>query len=291
MKLFIYHTGHTGYVHSIIEALAEFVEVRSSPDAECDAFLSLQMGHHAELIHLCRSFPHIKFITYVWDCYDWIWEHGRGYDWKGYGELCQVSDEVWVPSQSQVLRLKQHWGIEKYDIVKCYAQYFDSDNVRDDDYVCNPLREIPDNHLGWIEKACQELEIPYQHGGRKKGETGRTWDEYKDFISGASFIVCPWYEASTGGMSLLEGYNLGKEVLICNSPYMGAKDYFGDRANYYEPIYNDFKRMLQILWSQRYSFPSKPLEDKKEFCQEFTVEKMAERMYNKLCRITSSKNT
>jgi len=285
MKVFVYHTGHTGYVHNIIAAMKDHIEISSEPDASCDVFLSLQMGHHAELIRLKRSFPHVKFVTYVWDCYDWIWEQGRGYDWKGYGELCQVSDMVWVPSQGQVLRLKQHWGIEKYDIVKCYAQFFDHDAVSDGGYVSNPLREIPDPQLGWIEKACTELDIPYEHGGRKQGQTGRTWDEYKDFIAKASFIVCPWYEASTGGMSLLEGYNLGKEVLICDSPYLGASDYFGYRANYFEPNYEDMKRMIGLMWSQRYTFPSKPLEDKQEFCKEFTADAFAERIvkgFNKL---------
>lgn len=285
MKIFVYHSGSTPYVQTIIDALAEHVELAAKPDPSCDFFFSLQMGHTSELIRLRRSFPHVKFVTYVWDCYEWIWEHDRAYDWNGYGELCKVSDEVWVPSHGQVLRLKEHWGIEKYDVVKCYAQYFDHDNVRDDGYICNPLREIPDRQVGWLEKAVAELGLPYVHGGRKRGQQGRTWDEYKDMIAGASLIVCPYYEASTGGMSLLEGYNLGKEILVCDTPYEGAKDYFGPRANYFEPTYESLVSQLQLLWDQRYTFPSRPLEDKQEFCQEFTAKAFAERLHNKFLEL------
>ncbi len=168
MKIFIYHSGHTEFVKKIVRALGEHVEIATKPDSDCDFFFSLQMGDHAELIRIRRTFPHVKFITYAWDCYEWIWEHERHYDWKGYGDLCKVSDEVWVPSHGQVLRLKQHWGIEKYDVVKCYAQFFNHSNVHDGGYVCDPLREIPDRHRGWIAKACAELNIPYKHGGRKE---------------------------------------------------------------------------------------------------------------------------
>ncbi len=284
MKVWVYHTGHTGYVNTIIESLSKFVDVQSAPDAQTDLFFSLQMGHHDQLIHLKRSFPHIPFITYVWDCYGWIWSHGRGYDWKGYGDLCKISDEVWVPSYGQVLRIKEHWGIETYDVVKCYAQYFDHE-VEDGGYVCNALREIPDSQLGWVEKACEELGIPYEHGGRKQGQVGRTWEEYKKFIARSSFIICPWFEASTGGMSLLESYNLGKEVLICDTPYLGAKDYFADRANYFKPTYESMKERIQLLWDQKHSFPFEPLEDKQEFCQEFTVDAFAKRIYDRFRKI------
>lgn len=279
-KLFAYFTG-ADYVKTIINALSDHFDLINNPN-QADIILSLQMGGYQQLIDLKETYPNKKLVTYVWDCYDWIYRESRGYEWDAYGKLCQKSDLILVPSSGQSLRLKQHWNIsiDKVKIVKAYAQYFEHDNVADRGYVCNPLREIPDQHLGWIEKACAELDIPYEHGGRKHGQIGRTWNQYKDFIAGASFIVCPWYEASTGGMSLLEGYNLGKEVLICDSPYMGAKEYFGDRANYFKPTYESLKLKLKMLWGQRYTFPSKPLEDKKEFCKQFTVEKMAKELSN-----------
>jgi len=171
----------------------------------------------------------------------------------------------------------QHWQIplEKSKSVPAYAQFFDYE-ISDEDYVCDPLRSIPDRHEGWVEKACNELNIPYNHGGRGKGSSGRTWDEYKKFIANSSFIICPWYEASTGGMSLMEGYNIGKEILICNSPYMGAKDYFGDRANYFEPTYDSMKTQIKALWEKRPA--GRSLEDKKEFCKQFSVSSFVKNM-------------
>lgn len=279
-KLFVFWTG-ADYVKRIVKALSQHFELVNDL-TEADVVLSLQMGAYDQLIRFKKAYPNKKLVIYVWDCYNWIYLSDNTYDWDAYGRLCNASDLVLVPSNGQKLRLKQHWNIppEKVFIVHAYAQYFDHDKVEDKGYVCNPLREISDPHLGWIERACKELDIPYRHGGRKRGQTGMSWDQYKDFIAGASFIVCPWYEASTGGMSLLEGYNLGKEVLICRSKFMGACEYFKERANYFDPKYDSLKRKVKILWDQRYTFPSRKLEDKKEFCKNFTVESMAERLYN-----------
>lgn len=274
-KLFCYFTG-ADYVAKIIEALSAHFEIVQDAN-QADTVLALQMGAYSQLVNYKKTFPNKKLVTYVWDCYEWIWRSGEEKTWSAYGDVCKVSDLLLVPSTGQQLRLKEHWSIplDKSRVVKAYAQYFESDNVEDRGYVCNPLREIPDRHLGWIEKACSELQIPYRHGGKKPGGTGMSWADYKEFISGASFIVCPWYEASTGGMSLLEGYNLGKEVLICDSPYLGAGEYFEDRANYFKPNYEDLKCRLKLLWGQKYTFPSRTLENKKEFCKQFTVEELA----------------
>lgn len=285
LNLFVYHSGNTGYVKNIVRALSELATIHNQPSEKCDAFLSLQMGAYSDLIAIKKLFTNKPLITYVWDCYGWIFQHGRGYDWHSYGELCKVSDEVWVPSHGQTLRLKQHWGIEHSRVIKCYAQFFDYDGVKDGNYVCNPLREIPDRQLGWIERACEELNIPYKNSGRGRGSTGRSWEEYKKFIAESSFIVCPYYEASTGGMSLLEGYNLGKEILICNTPYLGAKDYFGDRAFYFEPSYESLKQQVRDLWFSRSHFPVRTIDDKKQFCKEFTVNAFAERIVAELSKL------
>lgn len=293
MKAFVYHTGHTGYVHRIIESMQKHMEVVGLPDQDCDVFLSLQMGNHQNLAALANAAPSIPFVTYVWDCYEWIFEHGRGYDWQGYGDLCKASKEVWVPSSGQVKRLSQHWSIpeEKTAIIKAYANLFDYETT-DKGYVCDPLRTIPDRHNGWAQKACEELGIPYNHGGRGQGSIGKTWDEYKEFIAGAKFLICPWYEASTGGMSLIEGYNLGKDVLICDSPYMGAKDYFGDRAYYFDPTYESFKKELLVMYHKDSISPpidQKSLADRKQFCEDnFSVETIGYNLFKELERVVSN---
>jgi len=283
MRIFAhYNLSNGSYSENLVEALTKYADVtvdRPPPGCHIDIFLSLSMGHDDVLLEVQRNTPNSKMVTYVWDCYGWIMDQDDRYDWEAYGRLIKGSHAVLTPSHGQTLRLKEHWDVDDSKVIRCYGQYFDHDNVRDGNYVCNAMREIPDRQLGWVDRACHELQIPYNHGGRKRGQTGRTWDEYKDFIAGASFIVCPWYEASTGGMSLLEGYNLGKEVLVCDSPYLGAKDYFGDRAHYYQPDYPSMKAKIKEMWENKDSFPSRPLEDKQEFCSQFSADKFAERLY------------
>ena len=61
---------------------------------------------------------------------------------------------------------------------------------------------------------------------------------------------------------------MGKEVLLCNSPYIGGKDYFGDRAHYFEPNYESLRDKIGLMWDQRRTFPSRTLADKKAWVQE-----------------------
>lgn len=284
MKAYIYHSGHTPYVKNLINELSNHLTVSDKFDESCDVGISLQMGNHQKLISTIEHLQ-IPFFTYVWDCYEWIWDHGRGYDWDGYGELCKVSKEIWTPSTGQCMRLKQHWNIsyDKSEIIHAYAPLFEYEDVRDEGYVCNPLRTIPDRHRGWLEKVCASVGVKYRHGGRGAGSAGLSVEEYRKFIAHSSFIICPWYEASTGGMSLVEGYYLGKEVLVCNSPYMGATEYFGDRANYFEPTFDSMKEKVKLMWEQRYTFPSRPIEEKKEFCKNnFSIEVMAKKIYERI---------
>ena len=273
MKIFIQHRHNTPYVQRLVKEISKLVEVEEhDAGSKCTHYLSLQMGGEQQIISLRQSLPDAKITTYCWDCYEWIWEHARMYDWRLYGEQCRVSDLIMVPSYGQVLRLGQHWDIipDKTLVIPAYAQLFDYNNIGDDGYVCDPLRDIPDRHSGWVRRACSELDIPYQHGGNN-----RPWEEYKKFVGRSSFVVCPWYEASTGGMSLVEAYSIGKDVLVCDSPYMGAKEYFGDRAYYFEPSYESLKNGINVMWKQR-GKPKSPTRERREFCHnEFGVATMA----------------
>ena len=276
MKIFAFWTG-APYMKSILEEFEkQGHEITDRPSEDCDLHICLQMGDqntHNALIDIKKRFPDVPFFTYVWDCYEWITNprHDRGYDWSGLGRVCNISEKVFVPSEGQRYRCLQHWGVglEKTKSIPAYAPFFEHQTL-DLDYVCDPLRAIPDRHAGWAERACSELNIPYQHGGRGKDKTIKDWDEYKQWIANSSFVICPWYEASTGGMSLVEAYYIGKEVLICNSPYMGAKDYFGDRANYFKPTYESMKESLQKMWEERPSRYS--LKDRRKFCERFSLE-------------------
>jgi glycosyltransferase involved in cell wall biosynthesis len=88
------------------------------------------------------------------------------------------------------------------------------------------------------------------------------------------------YEASTGGLTLLEAYRLGKPVLMSNSYYQGGQDYFGDKAEYFQyDSYSNFKAKLKDMWEN----PRKVnIEDAIIFTDQYTPEKMAESVLNRL---------
>jgi hypothetical protein len=277
MRMWVQWSGHTDYVARILQ---EFVNqghtIYDKPNNDCDFFLSLQMGNFAACANLAKI-SNIPYYNFVWDAYECL---PKGYDWDGCGQLCHAAKEVWTPSTGQSKRITEHWGVDpsKTYEIPAYGQFFEYDDVKDGNYVCDPLRLIPDRHEGWISKACSELGIPYKHGGRGRGQLGKSWEDYQKFIAEASFLVCPWWEMSTGGMSLYEGYNLGKEVLFCNSPYMGGKDWFGDRAHYFEPTYDSLKAKIKEMWDNKNTFPTRTREEKSKWVKEnFSVQKFVER--------------
>ena len=95
-----------------------------------------------------------------------------------------------------------------------------------------------------LERACKELDLPLH-----MTHHNLTFLEYQKEIARCSFIVSPLYEMSTGGMSLLEAYYLGKPCLISDSPWHGGRDYVNTDVRYfYHKSYEDLKHTLQTLW-------------------------------------------
>ena len=73
MKIWIFYTGGV-YVDTIVEEFKkQGHKIVNQPTSDCDAFLSLQMGRHAEILKLHSMAPHVPLYTYVWDAYEWIW--------------------------------------------------------------------------------------------------------------------------------------------------------------------------------------------------------------------------
>ncbi len=214
--------------------------IRNPPDV----IISMGVTVMEETFEAIRKFPSALLFCYNWDTYEWVWTNPREgeYDYKEYGTLLIQADEVWVPSNCTGKRTTQWWGITTWRMIKSSCPYWEHDNIRDDGYALCCLREIPDKHWGMFEKCCKELGIPYR---MTKHEC--TYKTYQNGVAGCRFIVAPLYELSTGGLSLMEAYYHGKPVLINDSKWNGAKDYFGDRAAYFDGTENGLKMMLQ-LW-------------------------------------------
>ena len=248
-------------------------------DESFDILFGATIGEQFKLVGLHRDNPSVPMVNYNWDVYEWAFRTWPTaifpYDLNCYTWLLHESKSVFCPSMSVVHRNKEFFDIphEKSKVVKSFARQLDikPEQVRDDRFVYMPLRQIPDRNLGWFERAVKELDIPFLLTDKKLSE-----EDYADKIASCSFLVCPWFEASTGGLSLLEGHKVGKPVLVSDSKYMGAADYFGGRANYFRhDSYEDFKAKIKELWDNT---PVLDLEDCSSFCEEYTPEVMGENL-------------
>lgn len=195
-----------------------------------------------EAMNLKIQFPNAKLIVYCWDYYKWVHEGKHDANWGQYRELMKMADTVIVPSDGQKLRLKELLDIDSI-VCETSIPYYDHE-VRDDRFVLDPVRHYPEENRGWVEKACEELGIPCDHSEHKY-----SLEEFRDKVNSCSFMVCAFREASTGGLSLMEGLYNGKVSLVSNSPYMGAKNYIGDYGYYFQyDDFEDLKRKIKYLW-------------------------------------------
>jgi len=246
-----------------------------------DVIISMTVNIMDRTLTFHNKYPKIPVICYNWDIYEWVWkdERGKDYDYKKYGELLKECIEVWCPSQCTVDRLKEWFNLDNGRVLKTCSLYYDKKPI-DGRFVYNPLRAIPDRNYGLFEKACNELNIPY----KTRGNTYLPWDEYTENVAQCSFMVSPYYEASTGGLALIEGTYLGKPCLASDSKYCGVRDYMGDRAWYFKhDSYEDLKAKIKEMWENT---PKLNIQE----CQEWVKEnyphyRMAKDMNDRLLKL------
>lgn len=173
----------------------------------------------------------LPIVHYNWDLYPFQIEGRHSVDyggqWIDYVEDLKTCAEVVVPSKCTVDRTIQYTGRTAV-VIKSSLKPF-THRVSDKGYVLNAMRDYEDPNRTAVQEACAALGIPFINSGNN-----RPWEEYKSLVANCRLIVSAQYEASTGGLSLLEAYALGKPVLCSNSPRHGAVDYFGDRASYFQ---------------------------------------------------------
>jgi len=227
-----------------------------------DVIISMGVTVMAETFTALNKFPGVPLFCYNWDCYEWVWTNPRPgeYNYKRYGELLKLATEIWVPSNCTGERTTQWWGLDNWCSILSSIPYWEHDNVRDGGYALCTLREIPDPQWDWFERACKELGIPY-----KMTMHERSYEEYQDAVAGCRFLVSHCHELSTGGLTLLEGYYLGKACLLNDSKWHGGKDYLQNRAAYFNSeSFEDFKRQLSAM----YVYCPKVSPDHKEYVTE-----------------------
>ena len=251
--------------------------------SDCDFIIVASHSQIDALEHWHLRYPHIPIINYNWDLYGWIWLNPRGYDWHKYGRYLEKSIEIWVPSEEVTLRTEEFFNLgSRCKRIKSFARYFDYDDVRDGGYIFQAMRDYTsDKNFGWLRKACRELDIPLYESQHKLSE-----EEFQKKIAHCTFLCTEYHEASTGGLTLLEGYRLGKPVVVSDSIYMGARDYFGDKAIYFKDNdYEHFKQTIKDTWD---ATPVLDLKECVEFTNQFNVEAMVDQMIERLECLKSS---
>lgn len=248
-----------------------------------DAIISMSISQMDRTFIAHREYPGVPIFCYNWDVYKWVWDNPRPgeYNYKQYGELLSEAEEIWVPSNCTGRRVEEWYGLTNWNRILSSVNYWDCDSVRDDGYALCCLREIPDPRWGIFQKTCQRLGIPYR-------ETlhGVTYEEYKDAVAHCRFLVAPLYELSTGGLSLLEGYNLGKPCLISDSEWNGGRDYLGPAATYF--VDGDERDFGSKLASMYVNTPTVSDESKEYMACQFTDKRMVQNMLSRI-EINASK--
>lgn len=263
--------GHTVWIETSGYLLGEYPDV----------IISMSISLMEDTYRFVERFPNTHLYCYNWDCYEWVWSNPRSNEcnYKRYGELLRHATEIWVPSKCTGIRVKQWWGLNNWKVVLSGCHYWDSD-TKDDGYALCCLREIPDSFWGKFEQACEELAIPYQMTLHKANLA-----DYQKAVANCSFLCAPLYELSTGGLSLLEGYYLGKPCLVSDSEWNGSRDYLGDRAVYFKhDDWEDFKSKLCYT----YKLSSVPKDYAEYVRNKFTWERMLDRMLERVYETSHS---
>jgi len=246
---------------------------------DCDFILGASHSQVQNIIYVHNQFPNIPMINYNWDLYGWVDVHSTaGYNWKAYGEVLKKSLEIWAPSQEVILRTEEFFNLEKKcRVIKTFARLFDyNGKIEDNRYIYQPMRYYKkDKNFGWLKKACLELDIPLYESLHRLSES-----EFQKIIACCSFMVTEYHEASTGGLTLIEGFRLGKPVVVSDSKYMGARDYFGDKAIYFKDnSYEDFKQTIKRTWENT---PKLDLEMCKKHTDQYSLDKMINKMTKRM---------
>lgn len=242
------------------------VEIHDHPKAGArkpDAIICMSVSRTTEAFTARALWPDVPLFVFHWDCYSWTWIRPRTneYNYSAYGELLKRATEVWVPSVCTGRQASLWWDLHRWIVIHPAVQVPAlTMPVNDSGYLYCALRTLPDHWAPRFVQACEELNLPYRCSDHKPAHR-----DYQTLIAECRCIVNHYTEASTGGLTLLEAYALGKPVICTDSEWNGAREYFGYRATYFRHgDYAHFKEVLQRC----YDDPPKPRRDQAEWVRE-----------------------
>jgi hypothetical protein len=260
--------GNSNDVWKELESLGHTVTATPNEDTEIIFNASIIKMDFAE-----KWAGHYRkpLVNYCWDYYKWAHDGKHTMNWSAYARFLGKSALILVPSFGQQRRLQELLGLAS-EVCECSINTEDRE-VTDGNYVLDPVRFYPEENERWVVNACEELGIPCIHS-----EHQYSYEEFQDLVANCTFMTCGFREASTGGLSLMEGLWNGKVSLVSDSPYMGARDYIGDLGYYFKyDDYKDLKRMLKKLWDER---PTVSIEEARKYMEYYSHREFAKRLIN-----------
>jgi hypothetical protein len=225
-----------------LEYLSRNHEISDECSSKTDIIFNMSAFNFKMADEIHKKHPKIPLVNYVWDYYKFAHDGKHWFDWKSYADFLKKSDKIIVPSYSQKLRLKELLGLDSV-VVKAGHRMFDAE-INDKRFVLDNMRWYPEKNERWIVDACDDLCISVIHPDHNFPS-----ELFSKTVASCTFLACGYLEASTGGLTILEGLWLGKPTLLSDSPYQGGKDYLGDWAVYFKhDDFNDCKKKLKEMF-------------------------------------------
>lgn len=231
----------------VVELAKNGVECALEMSRDCDVVFVGSIFSNADAAEGYRKEPHRRYVAgyrqdqykhvpvvhYCWDMYPWVVEdkkHPEALRWQEYLYDLKRAKEVWVPSEPVRRRVRQYLDRDSVVMPVVISTWEPDEPPTDGGYVVDVMRKYPgDPNTGLVKQVCDELGVECRETG-----ADLSWEDYKRTISNARLLVSAYKEASTGSLALLDGYRLGKRVLLSDSEWNGGKYLFGERSGYFQ---------------------------------------------------------
>lgn len=271
IKMFFVEKFSEGDKDKQLQAMRKYFEFTDLKEAQVIYVASILFMEKAMTL---RNISNKPVAVYCWDYYLWAHEghHHDGNNWKEYAKFLQEADVVFAPSEAQQLRLKELLDVDSI-VVHSGILTYDAKSS-DKRFVLDPVRYYPEEQAHWVEKACEELGIKCIHS-----EHQFSLKEFRKLVTTCSFMITALHEASTGGLTLMEGLWHGKPSIVSDSKYMGASDYVGKYGIYVKDgEYEDLKAKIKTLWENPIEYDKE--EVRKYIKNNYSFDIMAKGLYN-----------
>lgn len=218
-----------------------------TPDHDCNLCFCGSIFKAEDVRRYAGKLP---VVHYNWDLYPAVINSSRP-KWYTYLENLKSCKMILVPGVGTALRTTEYIGraseivyapVKIWDVPQLSLLGDTPETVHSPKtYYLDVMRDYPwDPNHRLAESICRRLKI-----NLVRTKTTRPWDEFRYLVANAKALLSCCVEASTGGLTLLEGYAHGVPVIAYDGPLNATKEYFGDRATYFSDI--DSKSLIRAL--------------------------------------------